>query len=106
MYAVHLPEEVAQISVSRVWNLGSINLTVGAAALIEDGTVELGLLLMRHWAGDYGLVAFDKIDNDRNVEFRNKGGPFASLFDAGDDCVKVVTRPERAMTVVCLSRED
>lgn len=106
MYAFHIPEHAAAVMVSRCWDLGDIFITHGASDLIEHGNVEVGLLLMRHWAGDYGLVSEDEQDQRRNTVNRVEGRRFTSLFDAGEACVKVVTQPTLRQTVVCLLRED
>ena len=106
MYAIHMPEDVAKVSVSRVWNLGEILFTQGASDVVEDQNIEVGWLLMRHWAGDYGLVSADEADHLRNAANRSEGRQFTSVFDAGEDCLKVVTLPTLKRTVVCLTRED
>lgn len=68
--------------------------------------MEIGHLLMRHLAGDYGLVSMDQADQERNDACRTEGRNFTSLFDAGEECLKIVTQPAIRSTVVCLARED
>ena len=106
MYAIHIPEDVAKVTVSRCWNLGEILFTQGASDAVESQSIEVGLLLMRHWAGDYGLISADEVDHLRNAVNRSEGRQFTSIFNAGEDCLKVVTLPTRKRTVVCLTRED
>jgi hypothetical protein len=106
MYAIQIPENVAKVTVSRCWNLGTILITQGASDMLDHENIEVGWLLMRHWAEDYGLVSADEKEHIRTTVNRGEGRPFTSLFDAGEDCLKVVTLPTQTRTVVCLTRED
>lgn len=106
MYALHIPAEVAKVMVTPLWNLGDLFYTDGVFELMEHEPFDLGWYLMRHLAGDYGLLYVDELDRERTANARKEGRVFTSLFDLGDEMLKVVTVPSRRRTVVCLSRED
>ena len=106
MYAIELPEAFANTLVSRCWDLGDIFITQGAADLLDEANIDVRVFLLRHWAGDYGLISEDEIDSQRNQVAREEGRKFFSLFSDEEDCFKVVTVPSLNRTVVCLTRED
>jgi len=106
MYAIHFPENVAKVIVFRCWNLGDIYITAGVVDLLEHEDFVVELPLIRHWAGDYGLVSMDELDHQQNTVNREEGRRFTSLFEVGEDCLKVVTLMVPRRTVVCLTSED
>ena len=106
MFAIHFTEDVAKIVVSKSWNLGSLSFTQGVADLIERGQVSAERLLMRHLAGDYGMVSMDRIDHGRTAASRSEGRVFSSVFEVDGEYIKVVTVPTRRTTVMCTLRED
>jgi hypothetical protein len=108
MFAFELPEEIARITVTPDWNLGSICITQGIADFLDGFAHELHLdgSLRRHLAGDYGLVSKHQEDQRRTDEARRRGVQFKSIYEWNEQTVFIATDPRRATTVVCLAEED
>lgn len=106
MYEFHIPAELTRQMISVAWNLGEVYFTGGALRAAESERIEVNLLLLKHLVGDYGELSWNPFDHQRMVEARSNGRPFQSIFELEDDCIKVVTHPERKRTVVCLASED
>lgn len=106
MYAFSYPANVAKVVVSPLWTLGEILFTDGVVDHMDEFALDIGYFLMRHLAGDYGLLYLDELDRCKNDEARRDGRGFTSLFAVEDCTLKIVTIPSLNRTVVCLARED
>lgn len=109
LYHTEFPESMISSHFVPGWNLGDVYITDGFAKLIEDmpqNSELLNDLLTSQFLGDYGLISSDAKDLQRANEARKAGRSFTGAFNVGDECIKVVTHPNRKRTVVCLLRED
>lgn len=106
MYAFHFPADIAKVVISPLWTLGDIFFTNGVSDYIDEFGLDTGYYLMRHLAGDYGLIYDDELDRRTTDEARREGRSFVSMFHLVGCTLKVVTTPSRGRTVACLSCED
>lgn len=108
MFALEFPEDVARIMIGPQWNLGTLCLTRGVADLIDmlGNKPHLDNSLMRHLAGDYGLISQDSMDHQKTHAARARGLFFKSIYDWERHVIYVATDPIRKITVVCLAAED
>jgi len=61
--------------------------------------------LLRHFQGDYGLIANDADDYMVNASSRSSGLPFMSMYQIGSEYITVVTLPNASKTTVCFDSE-
>lgn len=106
MYAFTIPADIARSAVSPLWNLGDICVTEATSRYIQTYGLDTGYYLMRHLAGDYGVVYEHADDRRRTDEARRAGRTFASVFRLMDQSLNVVTVPLLGQTIIRLSTED
>jgi hypothetical protein len=106
MYAFTIPADIARSVVSPLWNLGDICVTEATSEYIQAYGLDTGYYLMRHLAGDYGVVYEHPGDRRRTDEARRVGRTFASVFRLMDRSLNVVTVPLLGQTILGLSTED
>lgn len=106
MNTIILSQETAKALLGGGWNLGDVRITSGVMNAVEEGKLGVEQLLVRHFAGDYGVINSDPIDLRRTSCARLENRSFTSLYIQGAYCIKVVTHPSLDQTVVCLARED
>ena len=100
-----LPGSVVNTKLKRGASLAfsRVNITSEAAAAVPAD--EMRKALQRHAAGDWGLL--DKKDWRRNdLALRNGGRLFSIYKSSSGQKFCVVTRPDRAVTMVSIPAED